>query len=369
MKTRCHIWLFILCFSIPVSAQQVSRSAETPVQSTSSRDLKHRTPESAEQARRASRRIALDVVVEDISGKPVPNLQQQYFKILDNTSTPTIASFQAVEGFATKPPVEIILLLDTVNTAFQGVVQARQGVEKFLRQNDGHLPLPVSIVFLTDAGVKLNRPSRDGNALADDIAKLPTPIRMMGPAQGFSGLMQRFQLSVHTLTQLSTYEATRPGRKLLVWIGPGWPLLSGQAFQMSAKDQSAIFNSIVDLSTRLREARLTIYSVAPLDLSQGSQTRTFIYQTFLKGVQSASQADSGNLAVQVLAYQSGGQAFDPSGNLAEQISRCVSDAKAYYEISFDAVAANHADEYHGLEIKLEKPGLKARTNAAYYAQP
>jgi hypothetical protein len=29
----------------------------------------------------------------------------------------------------------------------------------------------------------------------------------------------------------------------------------------------------------------------------------------------------------------------------------------------------HADEYHELEVKVDKPGMKARTNTGYYAEP
>ena len=83
--------------------------------------------------------------------------------------------------------------------------------------------------------------------------------------------MERFQLSTQTLTKLATYEATKPGRKLLVWLGPGWPLLSGLSFRTNTKNQRRFFASFVEMSTELQEARITLYSVAPLDLSQGSQ--------------------------------------------------------------------------------------------------
>ena len=65
--------------------------------------------------------------------------------------------------------MEIVFVLDTMNTSFQQMAAVRQGVEKFLRENGGHLALPVSAVFLTDTGIKANKATRDGNALAADI--------------------------------------------------------------------------------------------------------------------------------------------------------------------------------------------------------
>jgi hypothetical protein len=89
----------------------------------------------------------------------------------------------------------------------------------------------------------------------------------------------------------------------------------------------------------------------------------------MKGVESAKQADAGNLSLQVLAEQSGGQAIGPTGDIYAGIARCVADANAYYELSFDSAKADRVDVYHGLQITLDKPGLTARTNTGYYAQP
>jgi VWFA-related protein len=350
---------------LPKGGAQEPASKPEPA---ANKGLIQRTPAKAEEQRKAERHITLDVVASDASGKPVENLGGKNFAVLDNGQQQTITSFRRVEGRTPKPTVEIILLLDTVNTPFNDVAIQRQEMEKFLRQKGGQLLYPVSIVFLSDAAVKLNKPSRDGNALATDLEKLQTPMRMNGAAQGFGGLVQRFQESIRTLTQLSAYEATKPGRKLVIWVGPGWPILSGSAFRVREKDQQAFFNSIVDVSTKLREAQITLYNVTPLDPNKG-QARTFLYKNYLGRVTSVKDADSGNLALQVLAVQSGGLALDPNADMLAMVSRCIADVDVYYEISFEAAPAERVDEYHALEIKLDKPGLKARTRSAYYSQP
>jgi VWFA-related protein len=331
--------------------------------------LVHRTPEVGKQTAQAKRRMHLDVVVTDASGHPVGGLQQSNFTVLDTNATRPIDSFHAVDGLTAEPPVEIVLVLDTMNTSFQQMAMVRQGVEKFLRQNGGHLALPVSAVFLTDTGVKANQATRDGNALAADIEKLPAPVHVINSAQGLDGLMLRFGRSVDALSQITRYEATRPGRKLMIWIGGGWPMLSSARYHMDPRNQSSFFHSIVDLSTSLREARVTLYGVIPLDLDKGNEAYAFMYQNFMKGVESAKQADAGNLSLQVLAEQSGGHAIGPTGDIYAGIARCVADATAYYELSFDSAAADRVDVYHALQITLDKPGLTARTNTGYYAQP
>jgi VWFA-related protein len=344
-------------------------AAVAPAPAPHSPKLVQRTPEIAVKALKPERRIHLDVVVTDASGHAVGGLQQPEFTVLDNNLSQPIQSFHAVDGLTAEPPVEIVLVLDTMNTSFQQMAAVRQGVERFLRQNGGHLALPVSAVFLTDTGVKANQATRDGNALAADIERLPAPVHVINSAQGLDGLMLRFGRSVDALTQMTKYEATKPGRKLMIWVGEGWPMLSSARFHMDPRNQSSFFHSIVDLSTSLREARVTLYCVIPQDMNRGTEVRAFMYQNFMKGVESAKQADAGDLSLQVLAEQSGGRALGPTGDIFGDIGRCVADANAFYELSFDSAAAERVDVYHGLEVKLARPGLRVRTNTGYYAQP
>ena len=84
---------------------------------------------------------------------------------------------------------------------------------------------------------------------------------------------------------------------------------------------------------------------------------------------SARKVTYGNLALQVLATQSGGRVLNSNNNISSEIADCVRDYKAFYTISFEAPPADHPDEYHTLEVKVDKPGLTARTRTGYYAQP
>jgi VWFA-related protein len=331
--------------------------------------LVQRTPEVVKQAVKAERRIHLDVVVTDASGHSVSGLQSSDFTVLDDNRPQPIVSFRAADGVAAEPPAEIVLVLDTMNTSFQQMAMVRQGVEKFLRHDGGHLALPVSAIFLTETGVKTNQATRDGNALAADIEKLPAPVHVINSAQGLDGLMLRFGRSVDALSQMTRYETTKPGRKLMIWVGDGWPLLSNARYHMDPRSQSSFFHSIVDLSTSLREARMTLYGVIPLDLNKGNEAYAYLYQNYLKGVENAKQADAGNLSLQVLAEQSGGRAVGPTGDIYEGIVRCIADANTYYELSFNSAPADRVDVYHAVEVTVDKPGLTVRTNTGYYAQP
>jgi VWFA-related protein len=326
----------------------------------------------AQQAEPPNRQITLDVVVTDKSGKPVGGLQQQDFTLIDNKQPQKILSFQAVEGGAktADPPVSVVLVVDEVNTNFTYVSIGRAQIEKFLKHDGGELPRDVSLAVLSDSGLAMsNVTTRDGNALAAELNQNKAGLRTITRSQGIYGADDRIGLSLNALQQLADYEAPRPGRKLVIWISPGWPLLSGPREDLTEKDQQRLFNNIVGLSDRLRQARITLYSVDPLGTADIGGFRTSYYEEFVKGVKKARQVRLGNLGLQVIATQSGGRVLISNNDVAGEIATCVADANAFYVLTFDGLVGDGPNEYHSLEMKLDKPGLKALTRTGYYAQP
>jgi VWFA-related protein len=321
----------------------------------------------------ADRQIILDVQVTDKSGAPIRGLQQQDFTVLDDKRPQSILSFRSVNGEAAStadPPVEIVLIVDAVNASPQAVAYEREEVKKFLLRNGGKLAQPVSLVVFADAGTKVqNGSSRDGNALAALYDQYETGVRSINRSEGFYGAAERFDMSLKTLTSIATDEGTSPGRKLMIWISPGWPLLTGPDIELSRKEQQQIFDSVVSASTVLRQARITLYSVDPLGLADSGGVRITYYEEFLKGLASPSRAVVADLSLQVLAVQSGGRVLNSSNSLTTEVANCAADADAFYVLSFNASRADRADEYHSLAVTVDKPGIKVRTRSGYYAQP
>ena len=315
------------------------------------------------------RPITLDVVVTDKSGNPVSGLQQSDFTVLDDKGAQTILAFRGVDETGKGPPLQVIFLLDAVNPSYRAVSNARQQLEKFLRQGDGPLPLPMSLVLLTDKTTRAQGSvTRDRAALLDSVHASETGLRDIGRAAGFYGGAEQMQLSLRTLEDFTSFEEKQPGRKLLIWLSSGWPLLSGPNVQMSEKDLEITFHRIVKISTEMREAHVTLYSVDPLGMDDAGGFRTFYYESFLKGVVSPNKVENGNLGLQVIATQSGGRVLNSSNDIAALIAGCLLDAKTYYILAFEAADADHPDEYHNLQVKIDKPGLAARTRTGYYAQ-
>jgi VWFA-related protein len=315
--------------------------------------------------------MELDVVVTDKDGHPVSGLQQSDFTLIDSGHPAPIRSFQAMGGSTGQnEPIQVLLVVDEVNTGFEAVSVERTQLHNLLTQNQGHLPFPVTIAFLTDTGIKqVNQPTTDGNQLDAALQKTQSTLRAIPQSAGFYGGTDRLQISLKALYSLTSTLAPMPGRKLMVWISQGWWMFDNPNVYISEQQRRSFFSAIVDLSAALRDGRITVYAVDPLGTQDAGSFRNMQWQDFLKPVRDAKHADPGDLALQVLSTQGGGLALYGSNNIAGEISHCLDDGSIWYRITFDPQHADAPNTWHDLAVKLDKNGLKIRTRNGYYAGP
>jgi VWFA-related protein len=314
------------------------------------------------------KQVRMDVTVVGKDGEPVEGLTEKDFKLRDFTHKDTkagvpITSFKAVA--AGQSEVRVILLIDAVNIPFSAVSTVRLQVLKYLRGDEGKLAQPMTIAVLSDQGVEMQQGyTKDGNVLAAGLEKEEIGLREIGRSGGAWGAEERLQISLKATHDLAAYGKTLPGRKVVLWISAGWPLLSGPEVNLIGKQQEGIFSNIVQLSTGLRETKMTIYNINPLGATQDLR-QSLHYETFLDAVNKPSDVQLGDLGLQVLAVQSGGLVMTGSTDVAGLLKRCVRETTAWYEIGFEMGPAEK-DVYHHVVVEVDKAGLVARTRAGYY---
>jgi len=333
--------------------------------------------------------VQLDVTVTDQSGSPITGLKAEDFTLLDNGQPQKLVSFRAHDAASNKAnePVEIILLIDELNLSSKRAAAAKQEVEWFLREDQGRLKCPAMVYRLTDKGLWASeQPSTDGNALAGEIASGSEPRTVWEtPARSDAYLMLGNQLDTRNLHSRQALGAIaiearrRPGRKLLFWIGPGWSVnpedLDDIAPEevdpkhpyggLAMKSRPSRFDEIVEFSTRLREARISLFSLNLQSYPELGPT----LEGRVRAVQNAKDAAPGDLALNVLASKSGGGASIKTSTIKEVIDKSVEDAGDYYTLTFDPPRADKPNEYHELKVTVDKTDAAARTNSEYYDQP
>jgi VWFA-related protein len=256
--------------------------------------------------------------------------------------------------------------VDTVNTDYDQLVNAREQIDKFLLAGGGRLAHYTSLVIFKNTGTQMQENfTTNGAALSAMLDKNTTSLRTMR-AGALAGNVERLQLSLALLTEIAKHQADRPGRKSVIWISPGWPLLADPEMVLNAAQQEQLFSNIISLSGRLREAGVTLYNINPVGVAD-SGVRSFYYTDYLKGVSKPGETNPANLSLQVLAIQSGGLVLI-SNDVTALLRQCVNDADHLYEFSFHAPPGRHPDEYHHLQLKVSNPGLVVRTRDGYYAQ-
>jgi VWFA-related protein len=310
--------------------------------------------------------MKLDVVVDTKSGQPVTNLHQQDFTVLDNKTPRPITSFRVMS--AAEEPVHVILFLDAVNTPYQMLAYMREGTEKFLKEKEGTLAYPTSVAVLTDDGAQIeNTFTTDGNTLSDALKHHQVGLREINRASDWSG-PERLDICLNAFHQILNYAGNLPGRKLILWLSPGWPLVSGPRIYLSEKDEDRIFRDIESVSSQMWQQNITLYNINPIGVGE-SLNHTDYYQSFLNGVAKPSQASLGNLGLQVFAIHSGGVAIESNSDVTGNIRTCLADAQSWYEIIYDPLPGDKPNEYHRIEVKLDQRNLIARARDSYYANP
>jgi VWFA-related protein len=323
--------------------------------------------QNVEAAPDASRTMTIHVLVSDIHGNPVEGLQESDFTLLDNKQPQKLLGFRANGAAVLKSdPVHVVIVVDMINVDLITVAREREEVGAYLKANGGELLNPTSIAVIADSGVKAAPDStQDGNTLLAAFNQTQSEIRDIGRSAGFWGATERLQKSLQELDQLIQYEGQRPGRKLVLFVSPGWPLLMGAGEQSDMKQRAWVFSSVEHFTNSLREANIALYCIDPFDLGR---TNPFEYQGYLKAISAPKDATYPALGLQVLATHTGGQVLIKGRDIAGSLKAAIRDASAGYDLTFAPIPGDRANEYHALEVRVDKPNVKVRTTSGYYAR-
>ena len=360
---------FLLCLLAFVRVDRPGVQAETsqvPVQATVSSD-----PSMMGANGPPGGLIHLDVAATDRAGRPFEGLGANDFTLLDNGVPQKIVSFEASNKATDENErlTEVVLVLDEVNISAVQLDVVKNETTKFLRQSGGHLAQPTSVYWFTNSGLFASaKPTTDGNDLAENVAQDWSP-RVLWKLPANHDLQkasasEKLNRALQTIYSIAIERRDKPGRKVLVWLGFGWPTRG------PLEHSDAAFQLLVELSTRIREARLVISQIWPdpliFNLDDTADLAGIRTPSELKGLR--PEEASLHFSLPVLARQSGGLVLDKSKS-ARAIRDCVRDAGEFYTLSFDPPHAAQADEYHDLKVQTNPAGLSARTNTFYYDQP
>jgi VWFA-related protein len=178
--------------------------------------------------------FSINVVVADSTGNPVSDLEPSDFSLLDNGQPAKIRTLHNSLA-PSEPPTKLIFVLDAVNLPSQQFTQIESAVARFLGRNGGRLEAACFLYRLTrDGSFSSTMYTRDGSVLANEVEqhKSPRIVWRSGGSEESSllrpwvGRPQSDSFSLRALGSIAIDQREIAGRKVVVWIGPGWPVNS-----------------------------------------------------------------------------------------------------------------------------------------------
>ncbi|MCU1286330.1 MAG: hypothetical protein JWO13_2680 [Acidobacteriales bacterium] len=379
-----------------------------------------------------TRLVVVDVLATDAKGNPIADLKPEDFVLLEDGKEQKIRSLAFQKPVAQprsaepiRPPNVVtnkpvyqgsntlnVILLDALNTNTLNQTVARQKMLEFLAKMPTDQPIAVYTMgsklrmlqdFTTDPAIlkrAIKNISLDSNALNHKQAALSEDL----PAGYFDSITDpqlkedilRFEaekISMQTdlrvgyctdsLQALARRLSGFPGRKNLIWISEGFPLVISPDTQLGYSAFSATRNyseAVAKTVNALLDAQVAIYPVDARSLSAGSLSDANSNGTDQLGRQNSSginrvlalrqQSEAQMTPQQImndLASRTGGKAFYNRNDLDSAIESSIADGSTYSLVGYYPEDKNWNGKFRKIQVKLNRPGVKVRYRSGYYA--
>jgi len=308
----------------------------------------------------ASGRITLRVIARDSHDQPVGDLTAQDFQVSDQGKTQHITLLQhpdnrqlatgaRAESGATTPHTVVILFdllnanltyrgygTDEVDRVLQNLESGSDSIYLYLLTNSGAL---YSVHGLPGPDAAFNRET-DGPWTRQVKPLLDAAINQVFGIKPVDDRVPaiRVDTTYRALETLASQLALQPGRKDVIWITHGVPIIV-----------PAISAEPYDYTPRLRQLASAIdhAGVTINTIDQGDAVVSGSKET-----------------IEEFASVTGGKVYS-SGNLDKALPEVLNAPRATYIIEYTAPA--HDDKYHKLRVSTSRKGIHLQAEQGYFA--
>ncbi len=213
------------------------------------------------------------------------------------------------------------------------------------------------------AAVIYTMDSRQMQEFTTDRAKLLAAIDRFTP--GFGGDQELFErYSVGTLQRASEFLAEIPQRrKAMFYISTGVNVdLASVAQPVRATAQTDINNDQVGRTANLMQEMQEVFRQAQI----ANVNISAIDPSALEGIGGGGSSSPRKDFLFTVSESTGGTPIINSDNYQASIGQVFLENSAYYLVGYEPSAPNDG-KFHGVEVKVNRPGLIVRARSGYYA--
>ena len=377
--------------------------------------------------RTTTRVVQVNVVVTDKKGAPVADLAQPDFEVLENGKPQQIRFFSVDRGEQTRgslselpagvysnrieykgaaPQSVTAILVDLVNTPPGYYGRAKPELQKFLRnmnpryrtalyslQQSG---LRVLHDFSTDTALLSRKVSdfrelRTAGISEETLQAFAEAVKAAeGPAQPTGGgdayaaaaeliawsdnLQRSFRanvdvrLTLEALTAIANRMRAIPGRKNLVWLSTGFPLLLEFAAGRGMHKYS-VQPDFARAVRALNDANVSVYPVDSRGLMGAAMDHDIVSDRAGSALRSSAEiaayADKRS-TLESIARQTGGRYFY-GREVGEALPAVFKDTEITYTLAYYPTDPKDDGSYRRISVKTNRSGLVIRHRPGYYA--
>jgi VWFA-related protein len=323
--------------------------------------------------RNTARLVVLDMVVSDKQGNVVTDLTRDNFHVTESGDPETILNFegagahslapdstidstQDLDRLAPRAPVNIILL-DEFNTRFEDMAFARYSLKQWLKRQPDKLDTPTMLLAVSLQKFEVLRDYTQNKqeiltALDHHFGANPWQ------AHGISWAAERYGTAFLTLQRVAEAVIGHIGHKNMIWIGRGFPALNYANVPIDT--QNRIDSVVQETVNRLRDARVTLYTIDPAGLQ--------VNNTYGSDAE-FNDPFGGNYQFAKLATATGGKALYGRNDVDAEIGTTIRDGSSFYTLTYrPGNESMDPQKFRKIKVTVDRPGLVVTTREGYYLQ-
>jgi VWFA-related protein len=213
----------------------------------------------------------------------------------------------------------------------------------------------------------------------------PVPARVIADLRDFDAIHDSLQLVVRTkytldaMNEIARYVSGIPGRKNLIWFSGSFPLdvlpdETGQqlnAFMAMESSDQEYYETIAKLS----RSQVAVYPIDVRGVTMSSVNDASSHYTGSLAAKRMRQDEAKFLdtnaaehsTMDVLAADTGGQAFFNTNNLTAAVTKAVQEGSNFYTVSYIPTDQRQDGKERKIKVQLARPGLNLSYRTGYYA--
>ena len=182
---------------------------------------------------------------------------------------------------------------------------------------------------------------------------------------------RRAQITLSAIEMIAQHLAGIPGRKNLVWVSSGFPLIISDRF-----GPQTMSNEVTRAVQAVNSSHLSIYPIDARGLvaPYSGPGATATYQATGRGAPPPPPAVSTVIqpnidAMTELAARTGGRAFFNTNDIGRAIERAIDDASVTYLLGYAPANDNWDGKFRKLRVTVRAPDAEVRHRTGYLALP